>query len=214
MFMLSARAGRQPILRSAIRVGLGALVVLGAGVLQGCTTTEGTNALTDVGTFEREVMTETLKGVGMLDRDQKNENVEPRGPLVLPKDDSLPPPQDAKTNTAEAQLPEDSDKVKVDTTGLSAADLARIKNARVFDPISSSGRPLTNAEIAKLTAQMQNVTIKKGKRPLYFPPESYFTTVKGQDMVCLAPNGDLVSLTDPTCPPDVKKALAKQQAKG
>ena len=51
------RSRRLPLLLSA---GLGA-----------CTTVEGTNALTDVGTFEREVATETLKGLGMVPQETK-----------------------------------------------------------------------------------------------------------------------------------------------
>ena len=39
------------------------LVSLG---LSACTTTEGTNAFSDFGTFEREVMTSTAQGVGLV----------------------------------------------------------------------------------------------------------------------------------------------------
>lgn len=209
--MLKAFAGRRPSMRMIVRAGVAAGLVAGAALsLSACTTVEGTNALTDPATFEREVMTSTLQGLGVIDKQKVSESTQRRGPLVLPKDGTLPPPEKA---TAEAQLPEDSDKVQVDKTSLSAADLSRIKQAKVFDPVTSSGRPMTQAEIAQLTARMQNVTIKKGARPLYLPPEEYFTTVKGQDLVCLAPSGELVPLDDPACPPEVKKALAKKLAK-
>jgi hypothetical protein len=212
--MLKAFAGHRPNLSVLMRSGLVALTLCGVGAgLSGCTTVEGTNALTDPATFEREVMTSTLQGLGMVDKAQVAEDTDTRGPLVLPKDTSLPPPSDAKADTAVAQLPADSDKVQVDMSQMSQADLNRLKHAQVFDPVTSSGRPMTQAEIAKLTARAKNVTVKKGARPLYLPPEEYFTTVKGQDLVCLAANGDLVPLDDPTCPPEVKKALAKKLAK-
>ena len=56
------------------------------------------------------------------------------------------------------------------------------------------------------------VTTPGGPRPLYLPPEEYFTTVKGQDTVCLAANGEIVPVTDKACPAEVRKALqAKAQ---
>lgn len=213
ILMLKAFAGHRSTMSVFMRSSLLVLAFAGVGAgLAGCTTVEGTNALTDPGTFEREVMTSTLQGLGMVDKPKVGEKKDTRGPLVLPKDASLPPPAEAKADAALAQLPEDSDKVKVDMTGLSKEDISRINGALVFDPITSSGRPMTQAEIAQLTAKAKNVLVKKGARPLYLPPEEYFTTVKGQDLVCLAPNGDLVPLDDPTCPPEVKKALAKKLA--
>ncbi len=57
-------------------------------------------------------MTETLIGVGMLPRAQKDENVNPRGPLVLPKDSAaLPAPTMPRPIRSPALLPEDSNKV-------------------------------------------------------------------------------------------------------
>lgn len=207
--MLSGLTGRRPHFEAVTRgamLSVGLLVGLG---LSACTTVEGTNALTDPVTFEREVMSETLRGVGMIDKETKSEEINRRGPLVLPKSGApLPAPQDADT-TADL-LPADSDKVTVDTSSLSPEDLQRIKNARVVDVNSSSGRPLTPAEIQKLTAKMKQPVLNKGPRPLYFPPEEYFTTVKGQDTVCLAPNGELVPLDDKACPPSVRKALEAQ----
>lgn len=204
--MLSGKSGRRPQIDAVSRGGLFALALLAVSSLAACTTTEGTNAFTDFGTFEREVMNETLIGVGMLPREKKDEDVNPRGPLVMPKSTAaLPAPEKA---TATAALPADSDRVTYDTTGLSKEDLARLRKVRVIEPYASSGRPLTEAELAKMIGKLQAPVINKD-RPLYLPPIEYFTTsVKGQDLVCMAKNGELVPLTDPSCPPEVKKALS------
>lgn len=203
--MLSGKSGRRPLFDAVTRGGVLAAAVIAVSGLAACTTTEGTNAFTDIATFEREVMTETLIGVGMIPREEKDENVNPRGPLVLPKSNaSLPAPQQA---TSAAALPTDSTKVELDATGLSQEDLSRLRRVRVVDPYASSGRPLTQAELAKLIGKMKAARINP-ERPLYLPPIEYFTTsVKGQDLVCMAKNGELVPLNDPTCPPEVRKAL-------
>lgn len=204
-FMHSDSYGRRPAFVAVTRSGLLALaLVLGLGV-SACTTTEGTNAMTDFGTFEREVMTSTLQGLGMVDRQAKEETNTRRAPLVLPKQTaSLPAPAtDAKT----ALLPADSTNVQIDTTGLSEEDLKRLRNARVVDLRTLSGRPLTDAEARQLTARMTAAQLKSGPRPLYLPPDEYFTVVGGQDLVCLAKNGDLVPLSDKSCPPEIRKAL-------
>jgi hypothetical protein len=113
--------------------------------LSACTTTEGTNAFTDIGTFEREVMTSTAQGVGLVPKEEKPEPTNPRGPLVLPKSgQALPAPTE---DTAVAMLPEDSDLVKVDSTGLSDADLARAKRTKVVSLQTPDGRPLTATEL-------------------------------------------------------------------
>lgn len=204
--MLSDLTGRRPNFKAVTRGGLLTVgIVLGLG-LSACTTTEGTNALTDIATFEREVAIETMKGMGMMEREEKPESPERRGPLVLPKSTALPAPQD-KTKTAEL-LPEDSSRVQIDASRISEADLKRLRNARVVDARTLSGRPLTEAETKQLTARMTAAKLPSGPRPLYLPPEEYYTTVKGQDMVCLAANGELVPLTDKSCPPEVRKALA------
>ncbi len=68
---------------------------------------------------------------------------------------------------------------------------------------------LTEEEQRRLTARMQAANIAQlqgNSRPLYLPPEEYFTTVGSQELVCLAPNGNLVSLRDPSCPPEVRNA--------
>jgi len=175
--------------------------------LGACTTTEGTNAFTDFGTFEREVMTSTAQGIGLVPQDEKPELEGPRAPLVLPEDsDRLPAPRESRSG----ELPEDSDTVRIDTAGLSEQDIQRLRNARVVDPRSMSGRPLTEAETRQLTARMQQagrVVTRSGDRPLYLPPDEYFTTVNNQDLVCMAPNGDLVPLDDPSCPPAIRAAL-------
>lgn len=185
----------------AATVAGAALLTLGA-----CTTVEGTNAFTDVGTFEREVMTSTLQGVGIIPQENKPELQSPRAPLVLPgSSDTLPPPTESRV----AELPEDSDSVQIDATGISEADLQRLRNARVVDIRSTSGRPLTAEETRQLQARMQGggISTRQGARPLYLPPDEYFTTVNNQDLVCLAPNGDLVPLNDPACPPSIRAAL-------
>jgi hypothetical protein len=203
-------SGRRPALKAVSRAGLLSLgLILSAG-LAACTTTEGTNAFADIRTFEREVAIETMKGMGMIEREQKDENIQPRGPLVLPKNATLPPPVDTKADRTASLLPEDSGNVKIDTRGLSQADMTRLRNARVVDLQSVNGRPLTDEETKKLTAKFSAAQLKGGPRPLYLPPEEYFTTVKGKDTVCLAANGELVPLDDPACPPAIRKALAKQ----
>lgn len=205
--MLSDLTGRRPNFKAVTRGGLLTVgIVLGLG-LSACTTTEGTNALSDVGTFEREVLTETMKGMGMMEREEKPENAERRGPLVLPKSTALPAPEDPKA-TKTALIPEDSSRVQIDTSNISEADLKRLRNARVVDLRTLSGRPLTDVETKQLTARMTAAKLKGGPKPLYLPPDEYYTTIKGQDMVCLAANGELVPLTDPSCPPEVRKALA------
>ena len=209
--MLSGKTGRRPSFSAVSRGGLLVLgLVVGVG-LSACTTTEGTNALSDIGTFEREVATETLKGMGLMDRELKDENVVPRGPLVIPKSAAaLPAPADPKADKTASLLPEDSKTVQIDTTNLSEADLSRLRNARVVDLRTIDGRPLTDAEARQLTARMKAAKLQSGPRPLYLPPEEYFTTVGGKDTVCLAANGELVPLSDQACPPEVRKALLAQ----
>ena len=188
-------------------VSVAAIVLVAAG-LSACTTTEGTNAFTDIGTFEREVMTSTAQGVGLVPKEEKPEPTNPRGPLVLPKSgQALPAPTE---DTAVAMLPEDSDSVKVDSTGLSDADLARAKRTKVVSLRTPDGRPLTATELKALTARMKEFRVSQN-RSIYTPPEEYFTvTANQQDLVCLAAGGDLVSVNDPACPPEIRKALLKK----
>jgi hypothetical protein len=208
--MLHKVSGRRPVLRAVSRAGLLSLALIIPAALAGCTTTEGTNAFSDIGTFEREVAIETMKGMGMMDREEKDENIQPRGPLVLPKDASLPPPVDAKTDTAEAQLPVDANNAQIDARNLTEDDIKRLRNARVVDLRTLDGRPLSDEEARQLTARFKAAKLAPGARPLYLPPEEYFTTVKGKDTVCLAANGELVPLDDKACPPEIRKALAAQ----
>lgn len=204
--------GRPSAFRTVTRAGLLSLALAAALALSGCTTTEGTNAMGDFGTFEREVMTETLVGLGGIPREQKEEPKTPRAPLVLPKDSStLPAPS---TKTAEAQLPEDSDKVQIDASGLTDADISRLRNARVVDLRTLSGRPLTDSEAMKLTANMTAARLKPGARPLYLPPDEYFTTVAGTELVCAAKNGDLVPLDSKECPEEIRKAMKRAPVVG
>ena len=199
--------GRRPASSAVTRLGLFPALVLLTGALAACTTVEGTNALTDVGTFEREVMTSTLQGMGMVPRQEKDEKVATRGPLVLPKTGAVPTPQ---AESKVALLPEDSDTVQIDTSNLSEEDLKRLRNARVVDLRSLDGRPLSEAEARALTARMkaaQMANLGESKRPLYLPPEEYFTAYQGRDLICLAKDGTLVSLKDPKCPPEIRKAM-------
>ena len=192
------------------RMGLASLGLVLTLALGACTTVEGTNALTDFGTFEREVMTTTARGVGLLPGETPKEDItNARAPLVLPAaGQALPAPS---PEAAVAQLPTDSDSVQIDTTNLTQADIQRLRNAKVVDLNSVAGRPLTEQETRALMARMQahnaDVTAVSGKRPLYMPPAEYFTRVGDADLVCATPGGELVSINDPKCPEEVRKAI-------
>ena len=188
-------------------VGLAIVLLTGVG-LSACTTTEGTNAFTDFGTFEREVMTSTAQGIGLVPQEVKPDPTNPRGPLVMPKSgQALAAPTEA---TAVAMLPEDSSAVKLDTTGLTAEDLARAKRTKVVTIATPDGRPLTADELKALTGRMKEFRFTN-KRSIYTPPEQYFSVnANQQDLVCLAANGDLVSVNDPACPPEIRKILLKK----
>jgi hypothetical protein len=195
----------------SLALGLGALAMTAA-----CTTVEGTNALTSPQTFEREVMTETLMGIGIIPRENTKEALNaPRGPLVEPPNsDMLPPP----TESMAAMLPEDSDKPVLDPTGLTQEDLRLIRGARVYDLDIGSGRELTPKEAEILTArlrlyrtQQQQQRTQQSDFPLEMPPLHLFTTVGDTEYICLAESGDLVALDDPACPPAIREALAAEQ---
>ena len=201
-----------------MRIGLGAvsriasaaLAVVVAVALSACTTVEGGNALTDFGTFEREVMNSTARGVGLLPGETpKEEPTSARAPLVLPASgQALPAPT---TTVAAAQLPANSDTVRIDTANLSEADIQRLRNAKVVDLRSLAGRPLTEQEARTLTARMQknnlDVRVNTADRPLYMPPDEYFTRVGDAELVCSIGNGEVVSLNDARCPEAVRKAI-------
>ncbi|WP_323015947.1 hypothetical protein [Devosia sp.] len=205
--------GQHAALQVATRTGLAALGLVFALALAGCTTVEGTNALTDFGTFEREVMTSTARGVGLVPGETPKEDLtNARAPLVLPASgQALPAPV---TQTAAAQLPANSDTVRIDTTNLTEADLQRLRNAKVVDLRSVAGRPLTEQEARTLTARMRaaNMSVTTANnRPLYLPPEEYFTRVGDAEFICSAPGGELVSINDPRCPESVRKAIRANQ---
>lgn len=210
--MRNGLTGQRATLSAISKIALAALGLTAALSMAACTTVEGTNAMTDFGTFEREVMNSTARGIGLIPGDAPKEDLtQARAPLVLPKDEkSLPAPT---TQVAAAQLPANSDSVRIDTTGLTQADIANLRRARVVDLRSLSGRPLTEAEAKALTARMtaagMNVSAS-GSRPLYLPPEDYFTRVGDANLVCRAANGDLVPLNDARCPDEVRKALRRQ----
>jgi hypothetical protein len=52
--------------------------------------------------------------------------------------------------------------------------------------------------------------LKPGARPLYLPPEEYFTTVAGTDLVCATPSGELVPLDSKQCPEAIRKAMQRK----
>ncbi|HEY0032093.1 MAG TPA: hypothetical protein VGB81_02410 [Devosia sp.] len=207
-------SGHQSALKGFSFACKGAVGLVLAMALAACTTVEGTNALTDVGTFEREVMSSTARGVGLIPGEAPKEDLtQARAPLVLPASgQTLPPPS---REAAAAQLPVNSDTVQVDTTSLSQADIQRLRNAKVVDLRSTSGRPLTEAEARSLTARMQRANMSVSvntDRPLYLPPEEYFTRVGDSDMVCSIGNGQIVSINDPKCPESVRKAIRASMA--
>ena len=186
---------------------LAALLLVSLG-LSACTTTEGTNAFSSPQTFETEVMDSTAAGIGLIPKTVKPDPTNPRGPLVLPKDTkSLPPPT---TDTQTALLPVDNTQPQVNTAGMSQADIERARHVRVVDINTPDGRPLTAAELQKLTGKMKSFQLNS-KRSIFTPPEQYFSLEGGQqDLVCLAKNGDLVSVNDPNCPIEIRKALLKK----
>lgn len=182
--------------------------------LVACTTVEGTNAFKDGETFEREVLTSTAQGLGLIPKKSKQDVTSERAPLVLPRDAEFLPIPTQKT--ASAQLPEDSDKVLLDTEKLTANEIRLLRGARVVDLNSAtqSGRaftPVEMAEIARRFREQREAYAKarsSGKnRPLYLPPERYFTKVGGDDLICLAENGDLVPLDSALCPAEIRAAL-------
>jgi hypothetical protein len=210
--MRTGLSGQINALSAVTRTGLAALGLVATLALAACTTVEGTNALTDVGTFEREVMSSTARGLGLIPgEDPKEEPATARAPLVLPKGGQTALPAPA-AQTAAAQLPADSNAVRLDTSNLTQQDITNLRNARVVDVNSVSGRPLTEAEVRQLTARMQqnNMAVTtNADRPLYMPPAEYFTRVGDAQLVCRASNGELVSLSDQRCPPEVRSALQR-----
>ena len=201
-------------IRSSLRPAK--LLLMGSAVaaLAACTTVEGTNAFKDGETFEREVLTSTAQGIGLLPREKKEDVTSERAPLVLPKDAKvLPIPV---KRTASAGLPEDSSKVQLDTSKLTDNEIRLLRGARVID-LNTAGRegraftPEEMAEVARRFREQREAyakALKTGKnRPLFLPPERYFTKVNDVDLICLADNGDLVPLDSPLCPPEIKAAL-------
>lgn len=207
--MVIDNSGWRPAVMAATRTVLVSAILLASAALSACTTAEGTNALVDPSTFEREVMTSTLQGLDIVPKEQKAAPTGDRGPLVLPKNVAYLPPPAPKQDEA---LPVNSDQVQISTAGLTEADLQRLRNARVVDLQTLAGRPLTPAEQKQLTARMKmaNMTVvANANRPLDLPPASYFTNVGGKATVCKAANGELVPLDDPRCPEEIRKALKR-----
>lgn len=173
----------------ALAGGMAALMAVSA-----CTTTEGTNAFSQSFVPGEDVLLETLEGIGIIEeRSTKDPIQSARGPLVMPRDpNTLPPP----SQSLASGLPEDSNVPEVDGTGLSRRDIDRIRVARVIDQRSGKIRDLTMEEQSK---------------QLLSPPKRLLTRVGNRDYVCLANNGDLVSLDDPACPPAIREALLAAQ---
>lgn len=209
-FMRIGLTGRQGQVSVAARAALAGLALMATLALGACTTVEGTNALTDFGTFERDVLNTTARGVGLIPGEApKPDLTQARAPLALPRaGGDLPAPS---AQSAAAQLPANSSTVQIDTTNLTEADLTRLRNARVVDLRSLSGRPLTAEEARALTTRMTAAGMQvstTGSRPLYLPPDEYFTRVGDANLICRTPNGELVPLSDARCPEDVRRALA------
>ena len=206
--MTTDDTGRRAAPMAAILKPLAALVlVMLLPALAACTTAEGTNALVDPGTFEREVMDTTLQGLDIIPPPPAKVDKRQRTPLVLPKQMAqLPPP----TKSDSAALPVDSNNPQISTAGLSQADLQHLRNARVIDLQSLDGRPLTDTERKDMTSLMAAANVRTdGARPLYLPPVSYFSSYKGKDAVCKADDGTLVSLQDSRCPVKIRNAMHK-----
>lgn len=207
--MRNGLTGQHAALSAAARAGMAALGLVLALGLGACTTMEGTNAMTDIGTFEREVLNPTAAGIGLIPgAAEKDDLTTARAPLVLPRSaDALPAPTQ---QVAAAQLPANSDTVRIDTSNLTEADIQRLRNAKVVDLRTLAGRPLTPEEARTLTARMQQANMQvtaNQQRPLYLPPDEYFTRVGDAEMVCAIGNGEVVSLRDPRCPAEVRRAL-------
>jgi hypothetical protein len=208
--MASERAGRAGWVSAfLLKPLLMAAAIAGVMALGACTTDEGTNALVSPYAFEHEVMDPTLQGLDILPPDPSKPPPKPRAPLVLPKQTAtLPPPA---TRTAAAALPTDSSDPMVSTAGLTQADLANLRNARVIDLTSLIGRELTAKERRQLAAELVAANQERsGNRPLTLPPASYFTSYKGVNAVCKAADGTLVAISDPRCPEKIQHALRKQ----
>lgn len=208
-FMRIGLIGHEGRVSAAARAVLAGLALVATLALGACTTVEGTNALTDFGTFERDVLNTTARGVGLIPGDAPKEDITAaRAPLVLPRSgNNLPAPS---PQVAAAQLPADSNTVRIDTSNLSEADIQRLRNAKVVDLRSLSGRPLTPEEARALTARMSAAGMQvsgTAARPLYLPPDEYFTRVGSADLVCRTPAGELVPLSDARCPEEVRRAM-------
>ncbi len=186
---------------------LAVLLLVSVG-LSACTTTEGTNAFTSPQTFETEVMDKTAQGLGLIPAPVKPDPTNPRGPLVIPRDTNvLPPPE---TDTKVAELPVDNSQPQIDTNGLSQSDIERLRHVRVVD-VNTPRRPsadrrrVADADLAHegLHAQFEALDLH--------PARAVFLGRRRQkDLVCLAKDGDLVSVNDPNCPLEIRNALLKK----
>lgn len=177
-----------------------------------CTTVEGGNAFVDQETFGREVIDATAIGLGLKAPEYKDVPANERAPLVLPKQGITSAPSEGRVG----ELPEDSDTVIIDPEKVTPQMVRRIRQARVVDGLDlSDGRPLTPAEMKFISERVKAARLdfqQNREVSLFEPPKSYFTSLGGKDLVCLAADGDLVLLDDPRCPPEIQAALKKVRA--
>lgn len=177
-----------------------------------CTTVEGGNAFIDMETFGREVVDETVIGLGMKPRIYKDVPKNQRAELVLPKQGQVGAPSEGRV----AELPQDSDGVIIDPNKVTPAMVRRIRQARVVDTVDIvAGRVLTPQERKRLSQQIVQARLlfqQSRSVTLFEPPKDYFTSLGGSDLICLAPDGELVLLDDPKCPADIRAALDKVRA--
>ncbi|SDG40816.1 hypothetical protein [Pelagibacterium luteolum] len=194
--------GRQQKSKGLLRLTF--LAATAALALSACTTVEGTNAMVDPMTFEREVMRSTLQGVGIVPQEEKAMVAGGRSPLVVPASGSTPPPPTASA----AVIPANSDRAVLDASNLTTADLQALRTGRVISSDALSGRPLTEAEARQLAARSAAANTS-GQRSIYLPPAEYFQTVGGQSTVCQTATGAIVAITDPSCPAEVRAAVGQ-----
>lgn len=194
---------------TGLRIACAAVSVSILALSAACTTVEGGNAFVDTETFSREVIDSTVIGLGLKERVYKEVPKNQNAPLVLPQAGTVSAPGEGRI----AELPEDSDGVVIDPNKVSPEMVRRIRKARVVDSINvTTGRPLTPQEIKLISERIGAARLKFQKNrqfSLFEPPSGYFTSRGGSDLVCLAPDGDLVLLDDVKCPPEIRLALEK-----
>ncbi|MCZ8316594.1 hypothetical protein [Phreatobacter sp.] len=97
----------------------------------------GSNAQAQEQSFERQMLGGLLSGLGLVDRQRPPIDYRERAPLVLPRNNALPPPQDSAA-ARNSNWPNDPDVARARAAGL--ADSAPIVR-------DDQGRTLTNSEM-------------------------------------------------------------------